>query len=155
MMMVFIVFFGFSVLLGFVGNFFVLFVVILYCDFWYMCYFLLVSLVFLDWIFVVLVVGSCIMVNVVEKWIFGIIWCYGVVFIIWVFYYSICFYLCVVFYEWYDVIVRRLLNYNSCIIKKRVFFVVVLLWILLVFIFFVLFFGLGDFIYNLDIFVCE
>ena len=155
MMMVFTVLFGLSALLGFVGNLLVLLVVILYRDFRHMRYFLLASLALSDWIFAVVVAGSRTMANAAEKWIFGITWCHGVAFITRVLHHSTCFHLCAVSYERYDAIVRRPLNYNIRITKKRAFLVVVLLWILPVLISLAPFLGLGDFVYNPDIVACE
>ena len=154
-MMVFTVLFGLSTLLGFVGNLLVLLVAIMYRDFRHMRYFLLASLALSDCIFATLVTGSRTLANAAEKWMFGITWCQGAALVIRVLHLSTCFHLCAVSYERYDAIVRRPLNYSSCITKKRAFLVAVLLWILPVLSSFATSPVLGDFVYNPDIFVCE
>lgn len=65
------------------------------------------------------------------------------------------FHLCAVSYESYDAIVRRPLIYSSRITKKRAYLIMILLWILPVLISLAPFFGLGDFVYNPDIYTCE
>jgi len=155
MMIVFTVLLTLSTLLGFIGNLLVLLVVILYRDFQNMRYFLLASLALSDWIFAALVASSRTAANAAEKWIFGTTWCHGAAFIIRVLHHSTCFHLCAVSHERYDAIVRRPLNYSSRITKKRAFLVMILLWILPVLISLAPFFGLGDFVYNPDIYACE
>ena len=154
-MIVFTVLLGLSTLLGSVGNLLVLLVVILYRDFRHMRYFLLASLALSDWIVATLVASSRTIAIAAEKWIFGTTWCHGTAFIIRVLHHSTCFHLCAVSYERHDAIVRRPLNYSSRITKRRACIVVILLWILPVTISLAPFLGLGDFVYNPDIFTCE
>jgi len=120
-----------------------------------MRYFLLASLALSDWTAATLVASSRTMAIAAEKWIFGTTWCRGVAFIIRVLHHSTCFHLCAVSYERHDAIVRRPLTYSSRITKRRACIVVILLWIVPATISLAPFLGLGDFVYNPDIFICE
>ena len=153
-MILFAVMHGLNAVLAFVGNLFVLLVVILYRDFHSMRYFLLASLALSDFLMAV-VVSNRAVANAEEEWIFGTTWCHGVPYTIRVGHLSTVFHLCAVSYERYDAIVRRPLTYSSRITIKRAFLNMVILWILPAVISLGPFIGWGGYVYNPEIFACE
>ena len=153
-MLVFAVIYSLNAILAFVGNLFVVLVVILYRNFHNMRYLLLASLALSD-LLIAIVVSNRAVATAAEEWIFGTTWCHGASYTIRVGHLSTVFHLCAVSYERYDAIVRRPLTYSSRITIKRALLNMAILWILPAVISLGPFIGWGDFVYNPDVFACE
>ena len=147
--------FGLNTVVAFLGNLFVLLVVILYRRFHNMRYFLLASLALSDFLLAALAVSCRAVATALEKWIFGTAWCHGAAFVIRMLHFSTVFHLCAVSYERYNVIVKKPLTYNGRIKKKRAFLNIMLLWVLPTVISLGPVFGWGDYVYNPEVFSCE
>ena len=154
-MIVVAILYGLNTILAFVGNLFVLLVVITKRSFHNMRYFLLTSLALSDFLFAVLITSNRTVATALEKWIFGTLWCYGAAYLIRVLHFSTVLHLCAVSWERYNAIVHKPLTYNGRITKKNFLLNITLLWIVPAVISFGPFFGWGDYVYNPDIFVCE
>ena len=154
-MIVVAILYGLNTILAFVGNLFVLLVVITKRSFHNMRYFLLASLALSDFLFAVLITSNRTVATALEKWIFGTLWCYGAAYLIRVLHFSTVLHLCAVSWERYNAIVHKPLTYNGRITKKNFLLNITLLWIVPAVISFGPFFGWGDYVYNPDIFVCE
>lgn len=154
-MIVLAVFYGLDAILAFVGNLFVLLVVITQHSFHNMRYFLLASLALSDFLFAVLITSNRTIATALEEWIFGTAWCHGAAYLIRVLHFSTVLHLCAFSYERYSAIVRKPLTYDGHITKTKFFQNIFLLWIVPAVISLGPLIGWGDYVYNPDIFACE
>ena len=154
-MIVFAALHGLNSILAFIGNLFVLLVVITNRQLRNMRYFLLASLALSDFFFAALITSTRAIATALEEWIFGTPWCHGAAYLIRVLHLSTVFHLCAVSWERYNAIVRKPLRYNGHITKTKILLNITLLWIVPAVISLGPFFGWGDYVYNPDVFACE
>ncbi|KAJ7325656.1 hypothetical protein OS493_029525 [Desmophyllum pertusum] len=140
--------------IGLPGNLLVIVTIALERRFHVMRYILLASLAVSDFLCLILVNSFRIASIAQEKWLYGQTMCYLNPFFLRYFYFNTILHLIAVSYERYNAIVKSPLTYDGTITKSKVVFIV-FIWIVPVPFSIGPFLGLGNFVYNPEVFFCE
>ena len=140
--------------IGLPGNFLVTVTIVLERKFHVMRYILLASLAESDFLFLILVNSFRIVSIAQERWLYGETMCHLNAFFIRYFYLTTALHLMAVSYERYHAIVKSPLTYDGTIIKS-ILASIALVWVIPIPLSIDPFLGLGKFVYNTEVFLCQ
>ena len=148
---------GFRVLLNAIGlpmNLLVIVTIVLERRFYVMRYILLASLAVSDFLFLALANSFLIGTTAQERWIYGQTMCYLNPCFVLYFYLNTVLHLIAISYERYSAIVKSPMTYDGTITKSRVV-LIILIWAAPIPLSILPFVGLGQYVYNPEVFSCE
>ena len=140
--------------IGLPGNLLVIVTIFFGRRFHVMRYILLASLAVSDFLFLILVNSFRIASIAQERWLYGETMCHLNAFFVRYFYLNTVLHLVVVSYERYNAIVKSPLTYDGTVTKSKVA-VIALIWVIPIPLSIGPFLGLGKFVYNPEVFLCE